>query len=121
MKERRCDKRCQLGAVTQFRYPLLSGAMITAEHDAILFKPVPHDSYLAVRASRRQGTDSALEAIESIGFVGRDRLKRFVIVIPACVAFWHNASFILVNGRGASPRMLNILIPWLMVHRLSAN
>ncbi|WP_176754674.1 hypothetical protein [Nitrosospira sp. Nl5] len=63
--------------------------MITAEHHAILLQAMANDSHPAMRADRRKHLDRAFEAIECIGFIGGDNLKRFVVVIPASIAFWH--------------------------------
>jgi hypothetical protein len=63
--------------------------MITAEHYAVLLQAVAYDPYTAMRADGRKQLDRAFEAIERIGFRRGDHLKRFVVLIPASVAFWH--------------------------------
>jgi hypothetical protein len=65
--------------------------MIAAEHDAVLFQPMPHDFYLAVRASGRESADGALKAIESVGFIQSGNLKRLVVVVAASIASRHKS------------------------------
>ncbi len=57
--------------------------MITAEHHAVLFQAVADDPHTAMRADGCKHLDCAFEAIERIGFIEGDYLKRFVVLISA--------------------------------------
>ena len=81
--------QARLRTVAQFRYAFLFRTMITAEHYAVLLQAVAYDPHTAMRANGREHLDRTFEAIESIGFVRGDYLKRFVVFIPASIAFWH--------------------------------
>lgn len=65
--------------------------MGAAEHHPLLFQSVAYYSYTAVRATGGKGLDCAFEAIKRVGFIRNNDLKGFVVVVSACVAFWHKA------------------------------
>jgi len=54
------------------------------------FGPMADDLAAAMVASRRQGMDSAFEAIEIMGDAIHDHFKSLVVFVPANFAFSHN-------------------------------
>ena len=66
--------------------------MITAEHYAALFQTMAYNPHPAMLARWCKLVDGTFEAIKSIGFIGSDYLKRFIVLVPASVTFWHNSS-----------------------------
>ena len=78
-----------LRAVAQFRHTFFLCAMITAEHYPAFLQAVPNDSNTAVRAGGRKLVDGTFETVERIGFIRKDYLKSFIVVVPASVAFRH--------------------------------
>jgi hypothetical protein len=68
--------------------------MVTAEYYPVLFQTMTYDSHTAMRAGGSEHLYCTLEAIKSIGFAGSDNLKRFIVIIPAPIAFRHEALLI---------------------------
>jgi hypothetical protein len=80
--------------------------MGAAEYNPLLLQSMAYYSYTAVRAAGRKGLDCALEAIECIGFIRDNDLKGFVVVVPACVAFWHTPSLVDIIENFRNPDVM---------------
>lgn len=64
-----------------------------AVNDAALLDATPDDPDAAMRADRLKFRDSALEAIERVGFIPQIYLKGLVIIVAALVALGHSCTF----------------------------
>jgi hypothetical protein len=82
----------RLDPVFQLRFASGTRAVDAAENLSLRFDAVPDDPAVAMRTSRRQRVDRALEAIESVTLPADDDFKRLVIFILTNFAFSHTHS-----------------------------
>src|SRR6185436_2118308 len=84
-----------LRAITQTLHPCLGGAMGAAEEAPTRFHAVTYDPAFAVRTSRRERGNRALETVEIMGNPVLNDLKAFVVLVTTNLAF---ASAVFVRG-----------------------
>lgn len=75
--------------VLKLRDPFRPSTASTAEVVIPGLHPVPYDLGAAGLADRSEHRDRALEAVEGVGLIVRDNLKRLMVGVAAFVASFH--------------------------------
>jgi hypothetical protein len=81
--------------------PLLRAQWDAAENLSVSFNAVPDNPAIAMRASRRQRVDGALETVEGVTLTGDDHFKRLVIFVVANLTCSHTQCFARREVRGS--------------------
>ncbi len=76
-------------AIFQFRFAAFARAVDAAENLSVSFNAVPDNPAIAMRASRRQRVDGALETVEGVVHPADDHFKRLVIFVVANLTCCH--------------------------------
>jgi hypothetical protein len=76
-------------AIFQFRFAAFARAVDAAKNLSVTFNAVPNNPAIAMRASRRQRVDGALETVEGVVHPADDHFKRLVIFVVANLTCCH--------------------------------